>query len=408
MATSTSAIFTGSSQFSSDFQQVITRAVSIASLPMQQVQNDLTGLQTQSSELSTLNGKFTALGSALQSLDSALGTGSYSASVSDTSVASAALSGTPYTGTYQIEVGNPGAYATSMSSDGLTTVADPTAAGISDATSYSLAVGTSQFTINPNSNTLSALANAINLSGADAQATVVNIGSASFPDYRLSLQGTQLGDQPIQLTSLNGSHPNQALLTAGAKGVSASYTVNGKPSEGIQSNTPTVTISPGVSATLLGAGTTTVTVSQSTSAVSAALSNLVDAYNAAEAEIANNRGQGTGGLNGQSILMTASSALQGMFEYSTGNNGISSLESLGITSDANGVLSFDPSAFATATAGNMSQLSAFLGSSTTGGFLQSATNAINSLTDSTSGAITTEISDVQGQITKDNQTISND
>src|SRR5271165_4566571 len=144
MATSTTnPIFTGSSQFSSDFQQVISRAVSMASLPMQQVQNDVNSLQTQSTELGTLNTQFSAIQQALTSLDSALGAGSYTASVGDKTIASATLSGTPYTGTYSIEVDNTGAYATSMSSDGLSTVTDPNASNLSDSTNYKLTVGTS-------------------------------------------------------------------------------------------------------------------------------------------------------------------------------------------------------------------------------------------------------------------------
>jgi flagellar hook-associated protein 2 len=408
MASTTNPIFTGSSQFSSDFQQVIQRAVSLASLPMQQVQNNVTDLQNQSSELSTLNSRFSDLESAIQALDSAAGSGSFSASVSNSGIASATVSGTPYAGSYSLEVDNVGSYSTSMSSDGLATVTDPTAGSLSDATRYSLSVGSAQFTISPSSNSLTALADAINLSGANAQATVVNIGSATSPDYRLSLQGTKLGDLPIQLTSLNGSNPNQSLLDLGPAGAPASYKIDGKPPLGIQSDSDTVTISPGLAATLVAGGTTTVSVNRSTAAISNALQNLVTAYNAVQAEIGKNRGQGTGGLNGQSILQQLSGTLEGVLQYSTGTSGISSLTSLGITSDKNGVLSFDGSTFASATAGNLDQLASFLGSAAKGGFLKSVSDSLNALTDPSSGAITTAINSAQDRITTDNQTISND
>jgi flagellar hook-associated protein 2 len=360
--TSTSGIFTGSSQFSSDFQQVISRAVSFASLPLQQAQNEVNSLQAQSTELGTLNSRFTAMESVLRSLDSAAGTGSYSATVSDKTIASAALTGTPYAGTYTIEVDSTGAYATSLSSDGLPAVTDPDAGSMSDAANYTLTAGGFSATITPKTKTLTALANAINLSGANVQATVVNIGSASSPDYRLSLQGTKLGDLPIQLIAKDGSHPNQTLLTNGPAGSPAVYKVNGKPPQGIQSDTAAVTISPGLSVSLLNNGTATVTVGRNMTGVSDALSNLVAAYNATTAEIGKNRGTGTGGLNGQSILRTLSDALEQIVHYNSGGSGISSLASIGITADKNGVLSFNSSVFTSATTAHSDQLTAFLGS----------------------------------------------
>ncbi len=58
--------FNGSSTYSSAFQQVITRAVNIASLPMESLQNDITNLSSQQSELTTIGTDFTALQTAVQ------------------------------------------------------------------------------------------------------------------------------------------------------------------------------------------------------------------------------------------------------------------------------------------------------------------------------------------------------
>ena len=300
--------------------------------------------------------------------------------------------------------------------DGLPTVADPTKSSISTADTYTLTVGDASYTITPQSNTLSALAAAINgTSGAGVQATLVNFGSSSSPSYRLSLQGTQLGDLPIQLsaagTDSDGNATEQDLLSTAAVGAQATYRINGDPApteDALTSSSPTITISPGVSATLLTAGTTTITIGQNTNAVSQALAKFVTAYNAVTAEINTNRGQGTGALQGQSILSTISQTLEQISGYSTGNSGISSLTSLGLAFDQNGVLSFDSSKFATATGGNLAQLSSFLGSTTSGGFLQTANNALTGLTDSTSGVITSATSSLQNEIKTDNQTVSDD
>src|SRR5262245_56890595 len=108
MGSTTNAIFSGSSRCANDFQQVITRAVSLASLPMQEIQNEVGNLQSRWSELTTLSTKFSALNTSLQSLNNALGLGSYISKLSDSDVASVSLSGSPYTGTYSIEVVDTG------------------------------------------------------------------------------------------------------------------------------------------------------------------------------------------------------------------------------------------------------------------------------------------------------------
>lgn len=407
------SIFTGSSQFSSDFANVINRAVQFASLPMQQMQNDVSSLQSQSTELSTLGSKFSALQSAVVSLGSALGLGSYAASATPSAggdtIATVALSGTPNPGTYTLEVDGTGSNATALSNAG-TSVTDPTLSSISDASTYTLTVGTGgSTTITPSGPTLSDLADAINNSSAGVSATVVNVGSKSAPDYRLSLQNSQLAQTTIQLTAVDGANPGQTLLTPQAQGAAATYRVDGEPPAGsdpLSSDSATITLSPGVTATMTGTGTTTITVSRNADAVSSALSSFASAYNAVQSEIATNRGQGTGALKGQSMVMSLSSALSQIGSYASGNSGISSLSSLGLTFDSNGVMSFDASVFAGATSGQIQQLANFLGSTTTGGFLKMASDTLNGITDSTDGIIQTAISSIQGSITRENQSIS--
>src|SRR4051812_12735801 len=83
--------FTGNSAFSADLQQVITRAVSIASLPIAQLQGQLGILTNQQSELQTLGSKFQSLQNALDALDRASDANSFTANVVDTSVATASV-----------------------------------------------------------------------------------------------------------------------------------------------------------------------------------------------------------------------------------------------------------------------------------------------------------------------------
>src|ERR1041384_878175 len=90
------------SKYSSDLQQVLARAVAIASLPLTQLNGQLTTLQSRSTALTSLNGKFTALQSALQGVSDAAV--SSSAQVTDNSVISAHSDATARPGSYAIHV----------------------------------------------------------------------------------------------------------------------------------------------------------------------------------------------------------------------------------------------------------------------------------------------------------------
>lgn len=411
MSLSTSGIFTGTSQFSSSFQTAIAKAIQLASLPMQQTQDDIAKLTSQSSELGKLQTQFESLQSALGSLNDALGLGSYSSSatssVAGATVATVALSGTPGTGSYVVEVIGVGSQATAMSNAG-TAVADPAKTSISDGTVYTLTVGASSTTIRPSGSTLSDLAAAINAASAGVKATMVNVGPSAAPDYRLWIQNGELANTALQLAADDGTNPGISLLTAQAPGAAATYRVNGVPASPsfLSSNSAVITLAVGVAVTLLAPGTSTVTVSQNTAAVSSALSSFVNAYNTVLSEINLNRGKDAGALQGQSILMSLRESLSHVADYSTGYSGLSSLTSLGLAFDSAGVLSFDSKAFDTATAGQMQQLATFLGSTTGGGFLKAANDGLAGVTNATGGLIAAQIAAVEKQITSDNQIIS--
>src|ERR1041385_7913471 len=91
-----------SSKYSSDLQQVLSRAIAIASLPLTQMNNQLNALQGRSTALNSLNGKFSTLQTALQGISDAVT--STSAQVSDTSVLTAQSSATAAAGAYSIHV----------------------------------------------------------------------------------------------------------------------------------------------------------------------------------------------------------------------------------------------------------------------------------------------------------------
>jgi len=390
-----------SSQYSADLQQVLSRSIAIASLPLTQLNSTLTDLQNRSTELQTLNGKFSAIQTAVQTLSTAVS--STTAQVSDSSVLTAQSDSTAVPASYTIHVANAGSPSSALSKSTLPAVTDPSTQSISSSSSFTLTVGSTPVTVTPSANTLNALADAINSSGANVSATIVNLGSPSAPNYQLSLQSTKLGTISLQLN--DGTNDLMGTLSGGTQ---ATYQVNGQPATPISSDSSTVTIAPGVTVDLLSSGDSTVTVSQSSTAQANALSSFATAYNAAVDELSVNRGQGGGALTGDALIYTLSQSLRDISGFTGGSGSVQNLTDLGLTFDQNGHLNFDQTVFATAAAAHPTDLSAFLGSPTTGGFLQDATNTMNGLGDPTTGVLETTIASAQTAIDNQNQKISDE
>jgi flagellar hook-associated protein 2 len=410
MGTTTSALtpgiatFSGTSQYAGDLQQAINQAVTVASIPLTELQDNVSTLQSQSSEVSTLQSDFSAIQTAIQNLSSATGGGSLAGTVSDDTVASVSVdsSASVTAGTYTVNVISAGSPTTTISSAGLPVVSDPGSSSISTSSTFTLSVDGSNYQISPASNTLNALAEAINSANIGVTATVVNIGPPSAPDYRLSLQSTSLGDVPIQLN--DGS---QNLLSLLAEGTSAEYQVDGQPSESyISSNSSTVTLAPGVTLNLLQAGQTTVTVAPDSSSAANALSAFATAYNAALTDLNNNHGTSGGALTGESIVLSLEQSLQNLTQFTGGGGSVQNIANLGLTFNESGQLSFNQATFESAAATDPNDVANFLGSATGTGFLANATNLLNGLEDTNTGLFEATSSSLQQQITTDNNEIT--
>jgi flagellar hook-associated protein 2 len=405
---STSAIFSGSSRFSSDFQAVVDRTVAIASLPMSQMQNAANDLDRRSSGLNSLDAKVGALQSAIVALSSGLGLASYTGSVSDSASLRATTSVGVREGTYSVEVTDFGSVAKAVgkaSAAGIQKVTDPATQNVTLDATFQLYLNSTPISISPASKNLNALADSINQSGSGLQATVVNVGSTDQADYRLSLQSTAFAANTIQLKDASGND----LLDQPAGGGPVKYKANGGTE--VTSSTRSATLAPGLTVDLLKASNpgveSTVTVTRSASAVSDALSSFVTAYNGVVTEIDKSRGSGAGSLKGDSILSTVSQALSHITGYTGGNTPIQSLTTLGLSFDSmTGNLKFDAVAFSEAADSKVSDLSDFLGSPKTGGFLQAAADALNGLEDSTNGVIQVDIKNLQQQISNQSDRIS--
>ncbi len=386
-SSTTSSYFTGSSAFSSDLQTAIAQAVSRASAPITQMTDQQDTLSSQSTEVTTLGTDFSNLQSAVQGIDQALNS-SFTASVSDPSVVSVTTGAGATPGNYSIQVTSPGSYSTAVT--GTWNGSSTSAAG------YQLWIGNQQYDVSPTDDSAASVASAINSQyGSLVDATVVNVGSDASPDYRISLQGTSLSTDQIDLRDDTGTSL-AAIQTAGSP---AQYEVN---SSGVTAtgDSSTLTIADGVTVNLLSASTTpvTITVSQDDSALTSALSQFATAYNAAATELDNQTGQSAGPLEGQSIVTELSSALSSLVTY-TGPGGTETLYDLGLQLGENGQLTFDPSTLENTLATNSAAVNTFLGSASGSGFLQAATNTLNGIEAPTTGLIATTSSNLQSEIT---------
>ncbi|MGA1995006.1 MAG: flagellar filament capping protein FliD, partial [Bryobacteraceae bacterium] len=384
MSSSTSSItvpaFNGSSTFSSSFQTVLANAVNAASLPMQLMQNEVTTLTGQQSALTTLEGDFVSLQGAIASINAAT-QGSPAATSSNTSLVTANASSDALSGTYSIQVDNAGSSSVALSNAGSTAVTDPTSQNISSSSSFTLTVNGTATTITPSGSSLEDLVTAINGAGAGVSATIVNMGGSSGADYRLVLTSDNLGPDTIQLNDSAGK-----LMSTLSTGALAEYKVNGSSTD-VTSTSSQVTLSPGLTVNIQPGATAgdsaTVTVSNDYSGLSSSLSSFVTAYNQAVTDVQAQTGKDAGALSGNSTVYQLENLLDNIAEYSgSGSGSVNSLSALGLDLDSTGQLSFDSSTFSSL---NTSDVQTFLGSAATGGFLQMATNAATSATDSSSG-----------------------
>ena len=598
-SSTTPTYFTGTSAYSTDFNNVVSRAVAIADLPITQLTNNQTALTTQSDELTKLDTKFAALQTAVAAIGTALGGSSFQASVSSDNVVDVSLADGAQEGYYAMNVTSIGAYESSMSTanwnvpetngqpttftlvvgnqnysvtgadNSAQSVADainasygnlvqattvnvapgdtrislqsatlgqtnldllniptgptptslqqPAAAGYavsqtaatwdasgSTAATYVLTIGGSQYNISPASNSATDVASAINTAyGGQVRAAVVNLGTSTSPDNRISLESTtdgpmngsttldlqrtgsaSLQTQQIPVTSLSaaswdatadaagsrstynlvigsstysftpadnsaasvaaainslyGSHVHASIVDletggspdyrialqgpAGAydiqktsvtsfqkeqtAGALAAYEIN---SSGVMNTSATrnITVSNGVTATLVGTSGNPVgiTVTRSTGALNTALSGFADAYNAAVTELGTQRGQTTGALQGQSIVNQLSNLLSSISTYSSSGQ-FSGLASLGLDLGTNGQITYNALTLMSADLTSSTGVTAFLGSATGGGFLKSATDALTSVEDPTTGLLKTLETDMKSQITDLGTTIS--
>lgn len=373
--------FTGVSQFSSDFQSILSRAVSIAQLPVTQLQNQMNSISQQETDLTTLGSAVSAVGSALKTIGSLGSSGSLSASSSDTSVVTATSSGANSSATsYAITEVTSLASAASENSN----VSYSNTAAVSTTGTMRLTLGSQSYnlTLPTGKNNLAGLKDAINASGAPVTASILTTSSGNY----LSVSATATGATTLKLVD-DPSGAATSFLTSANQGANTNFKLNGIAVS--EAGTTVNDVIPGISLKFNGTSSSgeTVTVSNSIdrNQISSALQTLVSAYNTLASDEGSYMGQNAGSLSGNGIIYQIRQAMSSIVQYQGGTGGMTNLANLGIEMSTTGQMSFNSTSFNALTDTQISSSLSLLGSSTTGlGGLQ---NSFTAITDSSTGTI---------------------
>lgn len=218
-------VFTGVSQFSSDFQTVLQRAVQIAQLPVQALQNTQTTIQSEQQALTSLEPDLSSVGSAIAALGSLAANGGLEATSSDASIASAVNTGASGDATYTIS--DVTTLAAPAQETSLTGYASTTSTPVSALGYVNLVLGSQTYQLNLGANNnLEGLASAINSSGAGVTATILTTGTGVKPNY-LTISTDNTGATTLQVNDL--TKPTDLVTNTGS-GVETSLTTYSDPS----------------------------------------------------------------------------------------------------------------------------------------------------------------------------------
>ncbi len=289
-------------------------------------------------------------------------------------------------GSWTVGVDNLGS-STAYVVSGFPSVADPNSDAYISGNTQTLLVDGNLITLHPAGQTLRAVVDEINkAAGTSVQASIVNVGSTSSPNYQLSLQSRKLG--AIDLTFSDDTL--ESGNTAAQRGSQAQYTVNGTT---ITTDSSTVTLSPGVSLNLLQttSSPTTVSVSRNTGSLETVLNNFVAAFNSMNSELASQHGKTTSALAGNSILSSANSSLRQLMSAATPSGSFNSLYDLGLGFDSTGNLTLDSDQFHKATDGKLDQVKTFFGTTDGPGLLSNLNAIMDSVVKDGSGYLSNAI-----------------
>ncbi len=393
-ASSSTSVFapitlTGVSQYSSDLQSVLNRAVAIAQIPITILQNADSTVLSKESSLGQLQTAALGLSTSLASLGTLASAQSLSATSSDATVVSVADAGATAPATYTIN--SVTAMAATANENSLTGYASATATQVSSTGDMKLVVGSKSYDIPLTSatNNLQGLASQINLQNAGVTATVLTTSGNDYLSVSAAATGAttlQLIDDPSSATNPGGA--NTPWLTATNQGVNADFFLNNI--EVKQASNTVNNIVPGLSFSILDKSTTpvTMTLASDPTQLTSALQGVVSNYNSLRTALNGQEGPSAGALSGDTSITQLEVAMDRFTGYTNSSGTVQSLSDLGITFSSNGPATLDPTVVSGFSDAQLTAAFSFIGSATSG--LVGTSQPFDQFSDPISGLLTVE------------------
>lgn len=355
----------GVSTFSENLQTILTRAVSIASLPVTALQNKQSDLFVQKQLLSGLRGSTENLAKALQDLRNVSANQALTATSTNASRVSVALSGAATPAVYTI---------TEISSVAKATT-ETTLAGYASADSTEVAAGgtlqlafgseTYEITLDAGNNNLNGLRDAINGLGLGLTATIINTGTGSEP-YYLTLTAANPGGTTLELRGEAGN-PATNILTGNNQGANAVFKLNGI--EVVKSDNVISGVVPGLTFTILGktdpGESVALSLASNRASLGSTIEKLVTAYNTLRDQVNAQVGETAGLLSGDFAVRHIQAKMREIAGFRAPGS-TQALASFGIEFASNGAMSFNATKFQSLSSAQVNEAFSFFGGE--GGF----------------------------------------
>jgi len=366
-----------------DTTAIINALVGAREIPMILVEQKKTNSEGKLSLMNSFKGLVQAVKDKAEELRSFSGFMSHTITPSAEGVASFSVTGSPTSGSHTLIVN---ALATSAKMSTSTLIADNTAALDGGTISFDYNGTNYSVVIDPAASSLDEIAAAINdQAGTAVEATVINTGTTSSPNYELVMSGKDSGaDYAIQNLSVAGSPGladnlafNAAPLVAASN---AEVVIDGLTVQREDNDFSDVV--PGISITALAADpakTISFGVSVDQTGMKEKLTEFVDSYNAVmdfintQNKYSEDTGAG-GALFGDGVLSSVRSKLYGGFVQAdlatvqADTTGYSALSLLGIKSTVDGTLSIDDTKLTDKMTADIDAFSNFFAADGTGNF----------------------------------------
>ena len=391
-----------------DLNGMLSKLMAAESLPLTQMNQQLSSYQSQVSSLGTILSNMSSLQTAAYNLVDPAQISTYSATSSNSSVATATVAaGTTTSGNYNLNVTQ---LATAQSLASTSFASSSTVVG--DGTLNISGGGGSPFsvTIDSTNDTLAGIASAINTATGNTgvQATIVTDSSGAR--LVLSAQNTGAANTITVGVTENPSNPGLSQLastnlTQTQAANNASLTLNGLQISSA-SNTLSTEIQ-GVTINLNQTGSANIAVALNPSGATTAITNFVNAYNTLingiNTQTAYDAGSSTAApLNADPTVRYAQQTISNaLFNVPSGLTGsYSLLSNIGVTLQKDGTLSINSTTLNNAISTNFSSVQNLLS-----GFGQAYGSMMSNLTSAT-GPINSDINGINASITSENSEIS--